>query len=237
MRAIAAGQAGSRGGDGAGAAEDAAAAGGAGTAGLATATGGAETTRLAATAGVAAEQLAHLARVAQAVADTQARAVAEYAERAAATVAAGRKLLFCGNGGSAADAQHLAAECVVRLSRTRGALPALALTTDTSILTACANDLGYDEVFARQVDALGRPGDLLVLHSTSGNSPNLLRAAETARAREIATVGVLAGDGGRLRSMVDLAIVVGTADGARAQELHLAIGHVVCGHVERTAAA
>ncbi len=187
------------------------------------------------TADFVAARLTDLAELARAVADAQAADVAEYAKRAAQTVEAGGKLLFCGNGGSAADAQHLAAECVVRLSRDRRALPALALTTDTSVLTACANDLGYETVFARQVEALGRPGDLLVLHSTSGNSTNLLRAVDAAQAAGVATVGVLAGDGGRLRSMVDLAIVVDTGDPARAQEMHLAIGHVVCSHLERRA--
>ncbi len=179
-----------------------------------------------------ASALGDLAALAQVVADTQSEAVAEYARRAAETLRAGGKLLFCGNGGSAADAQHLAAEYVVRLSRNRQALPALALTTDTSVLTACANDLGYEEVFARQLQALARPGDLLVLHSTSGTSPNLVRAAEAARAAGIPIVGALAAGGGRLRDLVDVAVVVPTRHTSRAQEIHLAIGHIVCGQVE-----
>ena len=151
------------------------------------------------------------------------------------TLARGGRLFFCGNGGSAADAQHLAAEYVVRFRRSRKALPAMALTTDTSVLTAGANDFGFETVFARQVEALGREGDLLLLHSTSGNSENLLRAAEAARARGMGTVAFLARDGGRLREMVDRALVVPTDDTARAQELHLALGHVVCELVEEVA--
>lgn len=146
---------------------------------------------------------------------------------------AGNKLLFCGNGGSAADAQHLAAEYVVRFRRERGGLPAIALTTDTSVLTAGANDLGFTEVFARQVQALGREGDILFLHSTSGASPNLLRAADAAREKGLTTVAFLARDGGELRGRVDHPLVVPTTETARAQELHLALGHLVCDLVDR----
>ena len=143
-------------------------------------------------------------------------------------------LLFCGNGGSAADAQHLAAEYVIRFRRERGPLRAMALTTDTSVLTAGANDLGFEEVFARQVEALGRPGDLLVVHSTSGNSGNLVRAVEAAGQAGLRTVALLAKGGGRLKDAVDLAVVVPTDSTAHAQELHLAIGHAVCDRVDRT---
>ena len=148
------------------------------------------------------------------------------------TLRAGGKLLFCGNGGSAADAQHLAAEYVIRFKENRRALAALALTTDSSVLTAGGNDLGYDQVFARQVAALGRPGDLLFLHSTSGNSTNLIEAARTAREMGIGTVGILARDGGALRAEVDRALVVPTDVTARAQEVHLAIGHIICDWVD-----
>ena len=174
-------------------------------------------------------ELAELARVVSVACHA---AISDYAARALSTIEAGRKILFCGNGGSAADAQHLAAEYVVRLSRDRPAIPALALTTDTSTLTACANDRGYREVFARQVEALGAPGDLLVLHSTSGESENLLTAAECARDGGLSTVGVLACGGGRLRSLVDVAVVVPTQRISRAQEIHLAVGHIVCEYVE-----
>lgn len=159
--------------------------------------------------------------------------IAEVAELVIRTLEAGHKLLFCGNGGSAADAQHLAAEYVVRFRKERHALPALALTTDTSLLTAAANDFGYDEVFARQVRALGAPGDLLFLHSTSGESPNLLAAAHAAREMGVGTVALLARGGGRLRDIVDTALVIPTDDTAHAQELHLAIGHLICAIVER----
>jgi len=194
------------------------------------------TRRVGADTSFVASALGDLAVLARVVADTQGEAIAEYARRAAETLQAGGKLLFCGNGGSAADAQHLAAEYVVRFSRNRRALPALALTTDTSVLTACANDLGYEEVFARQIQALAEPRDLLVLHSTSGTSPNLVRAAEAARASGISIVGALASGGGQLREQVDVAVVVPTTRASRAQEIHLAIGHIVCGRVEDTMA-
>jgi D-sedoheptulose 7-phosphate isomerase len=160
--------------------------------------------------------------------DELAAPVADVAELVVTALKAGSKLLFCGNGGSAADAQHLATEYVVRFRRERRALAAIALTTDTSLLTAAANDLGFEQVFARQVEALGVPGDVLFLHSTSGESPNLLAAAAAARARGVVTVGMLARGGGRLRERVDHAIVIPTDNGAHAQELHLAVGHAIC---------
>jgi len=149
------------------------------------------------------------------------------------TFAAGHKLMFCGNGGSAADAQHLATEYVVRFRSVRRPLPALALTTDTSLLTAAANDFGFEQVFARQVSAHGVPGDLLFLHSTSGDSPNLLAAARAARAAGVVTVALLARGGGALRELVDHAVIVPSDTGAHAQELHLAIGHIICDLVEQ----
>lgn len=148
----------------------------------------------------------------------------------------GGKLLFCGNGGSAADAQHLAAEYVVRFARERRSLAAIALTTDTSVLTAGGNDYGFDRIFERQVRALGRPGDLLIVHSTSGESENLVRAARAARDLAVGTVGLLAKGGGRLADEVDIALVVPTDSTARAQEMHILIGHIVCDIVERTLA-
>ena len=150
------------------------------------------------------------------------------------TVQRGGTLLFCGNGGSAADAQHMATEYVVRYMRNRRAYPAIALTTDTSLLTAAGNDLGFEEVFARQVEALGRPGDLLVIHSTSGNSPNVLRAAEAAKARGVAVLAFSARDGGALRALADHSVVIPTTRTDRAQELHLCIEHIICDLVEAT---
>ena len=144
----------------------------------------------------------------------------------------GGKLMFCGNGGSAADAQHMATEYVVRFQRNRRPVAAIALTTDTSLLTAAANDFGFDHVFERQVRALGRAGDILFLHSTSGESGNLLHAAAAAREIGVTTVALLARGGGRLKGAVDHAIVVPTDNGAHAQELHLAISHALCSVLE-----
>lgn len=177
---------------------------------------------------IAAESFRELARLASTMEEQFSDEVAELANRTRATLAGGGKILFCGNGGSAADAQHLAAEYVVRFRRDRQPLAAIALTTDTSLLTAGANDYGFEHVFSRQVRALARPGDLLVLHSTSGNSPNLAEAARTARGMGVGTVALLARDGGALKDLVDWALVVPTDSTARAQEIHLAIGHAVC---------
>lgn len=179
-----------------------------------------------------ARHLRSLARLAADTADRLSGDVAVAADRAYQALAGGHTLFFCGNGGSAADAQHLAAEYVVRYARTRSALPAVALTVDTSVLTAAGNDLGFVEVFARQVEALAHEGDVLFLHSTSGRSPNLLRAARAARAQGVSTVALLARDGGELRSEVDLALVVPTDITAHAQEIHLALGHAICDLVD-----
>lgn len=177
--------------------------------------------------------LRELAEVARRTADTLEGEIAQLVQLVVEVLRGGGRLLFCGNGGSAADAQHLAAEYVVRFHSERRGLPAMALTTDTSILTAAANDYGFQEIFARQVQALGRPGDLLILHSTSGESGNLLRAAETARACGLKTAALLARSGGRLKGMVDLPLVIPTHVTARAQEMHLAVGHLVCEAVDR----
>jgi D-sedoheptulose 7-phosphate isomerase len=149
------------------------------------------------------------------------------------TVRAGRTLFFCGNGGSAADAQHLATEYVVRYMRARRAVAAIALTTDTSLLTAAANDLGFEQVFARQIEALARPGDLLIIHSTSGDSPNVLRAAESARRIGAKVLAFSARGGGALRDLADLSIVIPTQRTDRAQELHLCIEHAICELIEQ----
>jgi D-sedoheptulose 7-phosphate isomerase len=176
--------------------------------------------------------LTQLADAAQRSAHELSGTAAAIALLAVRTLEAGNKLLFCGNGGSAADAQHLATEYVVRFRRTRRPFAALALTTDSSLLTAAANDLGYACVFARQIEALGRAGDLLFLHTTSGESANLVEACAAARAHGLVTVGMLARGGGRLRELVDHALVIPTDDGAHAQELHLALGHAICAIVD-----
>ncbi len=144
----------------------------------------------------------------------------------------GGKLLFCGNGGSAADAQHLATEYVVRYVKNRRALAALALTTDTSLLTAAGNDLGFETIFARQVEALGRPGDVLVIHSTSGNSPNVLRAATVARGMGLPVVAFTAAGGGALAGLASVCVRVPTGRTDRAQELHLHLQHTICELIE-----
>ena len=148
------------------------------------------------------------------------------------TVRAGGTLFFCGNGGSAADAQHMATEYVVRYARNRKAYPAVALTTDTSLLTATGNDFGFDHVFSRQVEALCRPGDLLVIHSTSGNSPNVLEAAKSARAKGVPVLAFSARDGGALRALADHNVIVPTQRTDRAQEVHLCVEHIICDVVE-----
>lgn len=148
---------------------------------------------------------------------------------------AGNKVLLCGNGGSAADAQHIAAELLIRMSKKdRPALPAIALTTDTSALTAGGNDIGFENVFARQVEALGRESDVLIAISTSGNSENVLRAVKEARARKMMTIGLLGGEGGNLRSMVDVAVIIPSGDTQRIQEGHICTAHILCGLIEQT---
>jgi D-sedoheptulose 7-phosphate isomerase len=159
--------------------------------------------------------------------------IAAAADLMRATVQAGRTLFFCGNGGSAADAQHLATEYVVRYMRARRAVAAIALTTDTSLLTAAANDLGFEQVFARQVEALARAGDLLVIHSTSGDSANVLRAAEAARRVGAKVLAFSARSGGPLRALADVSVVIPTQRTDRAQELHMCIEHAICELIER----
>lgn len=145
---------------------------------------------------------------------------------------AGGKLLICGNGGSAADAQHIAAELAFKMGRERRALPALALTTDSSLLTAISNDRSFDHVFARQIQALGRAGDVVLLISTSGNSPNILEASEQARVMGIRTIGLLGAGGGKVAPLVDLALIVPHRETPRIQEVHLAVEHMICQLIE-----
>ena len=145
---------------------------------------------------------------------------------------AGSKLLFFGNGGSAADAQHLAAEFVGRFVLERRALPAVALTTDTSILTAIGNDYGFDRVFSRQIEALGQAGDVAIGISTSGNSPNVIAGLKQAKSHHLKTIGLAGRDGGLLRGGCDIALIVTSANTARVQECHITIGHLLCELVE-----
>ena len=145
---------------------------------------------------------------------------------------AGNKILWCGNGGSAADSQHLAAELVGRFRQTRRAFPSIALTTDTSVLTAIANDGSYDEVFERQVEALGQPGDVLVGISTSGNSKNVCAALAKARELGLFTVAMTGQTGGRMATLADVCLRVPSSDPARIQEAHILCGHILCEWIE-----
>jgi D-sedoheptulose 7-phosphate isomerase len=174
------------------------------------------------------DDLARLATASKALSDQ----VARMATRYAAVLRGGGTLFFCGNGGSAADAQHLATEYIVRFRLARRPFAAIALTTDASLLTAAGNDLGFEQIFARQVEALCGPGDLLVLHSTSGRSPNLVAAARAARARAVATVAFLGRGGGRLAAEVDDAVIVPSDETSQIQLLHMALEHLIVELVE-----
>ena len=169
------------------------------------------------------------ARLKQEIARTQAGAIAETARVIHQTLLRGRKLLLCGNGGSAADAQHLAAELLVRLRPhiDRQALPAIALAMDTSSLTACGNDYDFKLYYERMVEALGRAGDVLIGITTSGNSENIVRALAAARRTGLTTIGLLGGEGGRALAHCDHALVVPSHTTARIQEAHIAIGHAL----------
>jgi D-sedoheptulose 7-phosphate isomerase len=145
---------------------------------------------------------------------------------------AGGKLLIFGNGGSAADAQHVAAELAFKMGRERDALPALALTTDTSLLTAIGNDRSFDFIFARQIQALGRKGDVALAISTSGNSTNVIEAVNQSRDMGIGTIGLLGAGGGKVRTLVDLPLIVPSDDTPRIQEVHIAASHIICQLIE-----
>jgi D-sedoheptulose 7-phosphate isomerase len=157
---------------------------------------------------------------------------AQAAARVVESLRAGGKLLVCGNGGSAADAQHWAGELVSRFHYDRPGLPAIALTTDTSILTAIGNDYGYERLFARQVEALGRPGDVLFAISTSGRSPNILAALQAAKERQIVTVGFTGASGGAMKALCDLCLCIPSDSTPRIQEGHEVLGHAICAMVE-----
>lgn len=154
------------------------------------------------------------------------------AERCKKALKSGNKVLFCGNGGSAADAQHLAAELIGRFQKERRSLASVALTTDTSILTAVANDYGYDEVFARQVEGLGRSGDVLIGISTSGNSANVVKAALKARDTGMHTIAFTGEGDGKLKDICDITFAVPSKVTARIQEMHIMVGHIICELVE-----
>ncbi len=176
--------------------------------------------------------LERLTKAAERAATEVADATARYARMALETLAAGGRILYCGNGGSAAITEHIATEYTVRYRRQRGPLPATSLSSGAAALTATANDFGFDQVFARALRAHARPGDLLVLHSTSGDSPNVLEAARAAPEIPVATVALTGESGGELAGLVDVAIRVPSNDTACIQELHLAIEHAVADFVD-----
>lgn len=156
----------------------------------------------------------------------------ELAERCAVSLRNGGKILFFGNGGSAADAQHLAAELTIRFVADRRALAAIALTTDTSAITACGNDFGFEAVFARQIEALGRPGDVAIGFSTSGTSPNIVRAVGTARHLGLTAAAFSGRTGGKLREIADPILLIPSDTTARIQEMHGLLGHILCAEIE-----
>jgi D-sedoheptulose 7-phosphate isomerase len=182
-------------------------------------------------------QLGESARVKQAFSDALVARIAEFAMRSAAAIRHGGKLVFFGNGGSAADAQHLAAELVVRLRTERPGLPALALTTNTSVLTAAGNDYGFERIFSRQMESLVGPHDVVIALSTSGTSPNIIKGVETARARGSILVALTGETGGALAGKVDILLDVPSRDPQRIQESHITIGHIVCSLIEHLVAA
>lgn len=159
-------------------------------------------------------------------------AFSQWVEVAAAALGKGRKLLFFGNGGSAADAQHLATELTVRYKNNRKAIAALALTTDTSALTAIGNDFGFEHLFSRQIEAIGREGDIAIGISTSGKSPNVLKAFQQARAQGLITVGLTGESGGLLPGKVNILLSVPSSTVARIQEMHITLGQMFCGALE-----
>jgi len=180
-------------------------------------------------------QLEESARVKQNFSGELIGRIAQFAEKSAAALRGGGKLVFFGNGGSAADALHLAAELVVRLRTERRGLAALALTTNPSVLTAAGNDYGFERIFSRQIESLVAAQDVLVALSTSGESPNVLRGVEAGRARGAYLVALTGDTGGHLAGKVDLLLNVPSKDAQRIQECHITIGHIVCSLIERLA--
>jgi D-sedoheptulose 7-phosphate isomerase len=180
-------------------------------------------------------QLEESARVKQSFSRELVERIAQFAEKSAAALRAGGKIVFFGNGGSAADALHLAAELTVRLRNERQGLAALALTTNPSVLTAAGNDYGFERIFSRQIESLVAPQDVLVALSTSGDSPNILRGAEAGRARSAYLVAFTGETGGKLAAKVDLLLNIPSSDAQRVQECHITIGHIACSLIEQLA--
>lgn len=181
-------------------------------------------------------QLEESSAIIRSLAD-QAVTIEQIAVRVRDTVLSNHKVLTCGNGGSSSDAQHLTEELVARYRSNRRALPALSLTADTAVLTCIANDFGYEHIFARQIEALAFPGDLLVCMTTSGNSPNIIAALNRARERGAGTIALLGKDGGAARGLAELEVIVASDNTARIQEAHMQIVHYICEVVEQAVTA
>ena len=180
-----------------------------------------------------AEMRDHL-ETAQKTADTLLNDFQHILDACVKAIRSGNKIMFLGNGGSAADAQHLATELTVRFINDRAPIAAIALTTDTSTLTAAGNDFGFDHIFSRQVDALGNAGDVVIALSTSGKSPNIIKALDTAQAKNIVTIGVSGRDGGEMLPLCDHMLIAPSNSTARIQEMHILLGHMLCGGLEQS---
>lgn len=183
---------------------------------------------------IASKQIQDSIETKKAVLDTLLSEIEEAGKIASEVLKKGNTILFCGNGGSSCDASHIAAELVVRYKsgNERRALPAISLSADSAVLTACSNDYGYEFVFSRQVEAFGKPGDLLVGLSTSGNSKNVIAAMEAAKKIGMKTISFLGGDGGKMKGLADLDLIIPRKETARIQESHILIGHILCSIVE-----
>jgi len=179
------------------------------------------------------EILSHIEVIGNLVEESQ-NSILVACEIAINTLRGGGKIMLCGNGGSAADAQHIAAELVGRYKRERPGLPGIAFTTDTSVLSAVGNDYGFDYIFKRQIEALGNKGDLLIAISTSGNSENVVQAIKSGRELECQTLGLTGRNGGRVKEMSDLCIAIPSDDTPRIQEAHILIGHILCSMIDET---
>ena len=179
------------------------------------------------------ESLLESAELKRTVAETMADGIEKAIEAICSDLKSGKKVLLMGNGGSAADAQHIAGELVGRFKKERKAIPAISLSTDTSILTAIGNDYGFEKVFERQIEALGNKGDVVIGISTSGNSENVYRAMKLAKKMGLTTIGLLGNDGGKIKNLSDIALVVPSKNTPRIQETHITIGHIICEGVER----
>lgn len=180
------------------------------------------------------EELRDHMESAQKTADTLQNDFQKILDACIRSIQSGNKIMFFGNGGSAADAQHLATELTVRFINNRNPIAAIALTTDTSTLTAAGNDFGFDHIFSRQIDALGNVGDVAIALSTSGKSPNIINALKTAKSKNISTIGISGRDGGEMPTICDNMLIVPSNSTARIQEMHILLGHILCGGLEKS---